>query len=217
MGWGDLWDSISEGASDLYDDAKGMVKSSANKLSQIVNNSDEAAFGDSKPGFSDKNREFLIKQYDRMKMGDTGISEDEFIDNMWDFSSKTRHMESDNNPNARAKTTSASGLYQFTDDSINTGRQRMQNMGWEKEDYEGIGDDATQWTPEQADAMFLSNMFAQGGSDEYLSAIGGGDKNMQKEAYYKFHHTDPDIATTNRADEIFGGHQDLGEYKEISY
>ena len=199
---------------------------------QMLNAVDELAFGEEKTeGFSDKNREFLLKQYDRMKMGDTGITEDEFIDNMWDFSSKTRHMESDNNPNARAKTTSASGVYQFTDDSIETGRNRMRTggyatsdaniaaggYGWEEDYITGIGDDATQWTPEQADSMFLANMFAQGGSDEYLSAIGGGDTSKQKEAYYKFHHTDPDVATTERADSIFGGPQDLGEYKEISY
>ena len=221
MGWGDIWSNIQEGASDLYEDAKGAVDDGANWFgkmaktagygSQSLNETDNAAFEESAPGFSDKNREFLIKQYDRMNMGDSGISEDDFINNMYKFSQDTRMMESDNDPNARNKTSSATGVYQFTDDSINTGRQRMQNMGWEEEDYSGIGDDATQWTDDQADSMFLSNMFAQKGSDEYLAKVGGGEEGADKDAYYKFHHTDPDVATTDRADDIYGGNRDTNK------
>ena len=213
MGW---FDDIIGGATNVAKDLYGDAKSVLNKYSpQIINPADDAAFGEeSTPSFSDKNREFLVKQYDRMNMGDSGISEEDFINNMYKFSQDTRMMESDNNPNARNKTSSATGVYQFTDDSINTGRQRMQNMGWEEEDYSGIGDDATQWTDDQADSMFLSNMFAQSGSDEYLQRVGGGEYGADKEAYYKFHHTDPDIDTTKRADEHYGGYSDMGEYRE---
>ena len=44
-----------------------------------------------------------------------------------------RHIESDNNPKASAGTTSAKGVYQFTDASVHTAKQRMWNMGFEAE------------------------------------------------------------------------------------
>ena len=50
--------------------------------------------------------------------------------------------------------------------------------------------------------MFLANMFAQRGSDKLLSKVAYGDLDAMKEAYYKFHHTDPDKATIKRVEKL---------------
>ena len=121
---------------------------------------------------------------------------------MYDFSQQVRNIESDNNPMAAAGTTSAKGVYQFTDDSVTTGLNRMKNMGYDNEFITGISSNPHEWSDEQADAMFLANTFAQSGSDSLLNLIGGGDMEARQNAYYKFHHTDPDVATRNRVNKL---------------
>ena len=74
----------------------------------------------------------------------------------------------------------------------------MQNMGFDNEFIQGIGSNPQEWNDEQADAMFLSNMMAQKGSDAYLKQIGAGDAQARQDAYYQFHHTAPDEATKKR-------------------
>lgn len=159
--------------------------------------------------FGEQNTKFLNKQFDRM-----GIPEEErenYIKNMYDYSQNIRHIESDNNPLAAAGTTSAKGVYQFTDASVDTGRNRMKNMGFEEDIISGISSNPAEWDDEQADSMFLSNMFAQKGSDALLSKIGGGDRQAMQDAYYQFHHTAPDDATKNRVNKFMPLNNDTGE------
>lgn len=68
----------------------------------------------------------------------------------------------------------------------------MGGYDWGSDYISSIGDDATQWDTDQADSMFLANMFAQSGSDKLLDhrGVGGGVKGADKQAYYQFHHTD---------------------------
>tara|TARA_R100000152_G_C6654233_1_gene94995 strand:- start:41 stop:619 length:579 start_codon:yes stop_codon:yes gene_type:complete len=150
--------------------------------------------------FSERNIGFLNKQFDRMN-----ISEDQrkdYLDNLYGFSQSVRQIESDNNPMAAAGTTSAKGVYQFTDDSVDTGKNRMRNMGFDEDYIRSIKANPQEWDDEQADAMFLANMFAQRGSDALLSKIGQGDSQARQDAYYKFHHTAPDEATISRVDKL---------------
>ena len=149
------------------------------------------------------------RQMDRL--GLEGKDRESFLTNMSKFSDDTRMMESDDNPLAvnipqeGKEATSARGAYQFTRDSVDTGKQRMRNLGYSDDYLSGVSDDPTEWDPEQADAMFLSNIIAAPGSDEYLRGIGAGDKGKYgaREAYYKYHHTAPDEATTKRAQDYF--------------
>ena len=140
---------------------------------------------------------FLKKQASRLKV--KGLV---FMDNIYNGAMMVRHIESDNNPKASAGTTSAKGVYQFTDASVHTAKQRMWNMGFEAEYIREIDNNPHNWTDEHADSMFLANMFAQRGSDALLKKIGKGDLDAMKAAYYKFHHTDPDEATKKRVDNI---------------
>ena len=141
---------------------------------------------------------FMKRQFLRLKSADYRG----FLRNIYEFSRQVREIESDNNPEAAAKTTSAKGVYQFTDASVQTAKNRMYNMGFEKEDIREIDNNPHNWTDEHADSMFLANIFAQRGSDKLLKKVGYGEIEPRKEAYYKFHHTDPDKATIKRVDRI---------------
>jgi len=75
-------------------------------------------------------------------------------------------------------------------------------MGYDNEFITGISSNPHEWNDEQANAMFLANTFAQSGSDSLLNLIGKGDMEARQNAYYKFHHTDPDDATRNRVNKL---------------
>ena len=156
--------------------------------------------------FSQQNIGFLNKQFDRMNIPEE--QREDYMNNIYDFSQQVRHIESDNNPLAAAGTTSAKGVYQFTDDSVNTGLNRMGNLGYNQDYIGGISQNPSEWDDEQADSMFLSNIFAQTGSDAYLNKIGGGDAQARQDAYYKFHHTAPDDATISRVNKMMPTIQD---------
>ena len=141
---------------------------------------------------------FLKKQLNRLKVVDMEAS-CLFI---YKWSRMIRKIESDDNPKESAGSTSAKGVYQFTDASVQTAKNRMHNMGFFKEDIREISSNPHNWTNEQADCMFLANMFAQKGSDKLLGKIAYGDLDAMKKAYYKFHHTNPDKATIKRVDKL---------------
>tara|TARA_R110002020_G_scaffold215700_1_gene422954 strand:- start:43 stop:831 length:789 start_codon:yes stop_codon:yes gene_type:complete len=165
--------------------------------------------------YSGETANMMNQQMDRL--GIQGKDREQFLTNMHKFSQDTRGMESDNNPLAANPTSSAKGVYQFTDDSVQTGLNRMRTLGYgdrasaeaaglspySEEFISGISSNPQEWSDEQADAMFLSNMMAQRGSDEYLMGIGQGEQGKARDAYYKFHHTAPDEATTKRAQNYF--------------
>ena len=140
---------------------------------------------------------FLKKQAKRL-----GIKSECFFSNIYKWSRFVREIESDNNPKASASTTSAKGVYQFTDASVNTAKNRMGNMGFHIEDIREISNNPHNWNDSHADCMFLANVFAQRGSDKLLIKIGEDDLNAMKQAYYKFHHTAPDEPTKKRVDNI---------------
>jgi ADP-ribosylglycohydrolase len=74
--------------------------------------------------------------------------------------------------------------------------------GYGNEFIQGISQNPSEWSDEQADAMFLSNMMAQTGSDKEIRRIGRGDEQARQDAYYKFHHTAPDEATKRRVNTL---------------
>lgn len=144
--------------------------------------------------------EFLKSQRKRM-----GIPESEaqtFNANMYLFSNAVRGIESDYRLDAKSPTTTAKGVYQFTDDSVITAKNRMKNMGIDQKYIDAMPQDPRQWNDEQSDMAFYANMFGQTGSDNFLKKIAKGDSGAMKEAYYKFHHTNPDKKTIARTDEF---------------
>jgi|TARA_R110002020_G_scaffold392332_1_gene602589 hypothetical protein len=111
------------------------------------------------------------------------------------------------NPQAKADTTTASGVYQFTKKSVDTAKQRARNLGFDAGFINLIPNDPTQWTNKEADIMALANLFAQskikpGFVDELLIKAFGGDRQAMQDAYNMLHHTKPDEATKNRVNQI---------------
>ena len=111
------------------------------------------------------------------------------------------------NPEAKADTTTASGVYQFTEDSVKTAKNRAYNLGFDNDIIKNISDDPTKWTDKDADIMTLANLFAQskvkpGFVDELLIKAFGGDRQAMQDAYNMLHHTEPDEATKNRVNQI---------------
>ena len=134
-----------------------------------------------------------------------GVSEADMakaLDNMKSWSKQVRMIESDNNPMVMPKKTTAKGVYQFVDASVPVGKQRMRNVGFPEELIGSIKENPQQWTDEQADNIFFGNVFAQTGSDPVLREIAMGNQMARRQAYYKFHHTDPDEATMLRTEKF---------------
>ena len=171
--------------------------------------------GEPSPMFDARSMAYLDKQMDRL--GIDPNERDAFTRNMYDWSRQVRNVESDNRPEAAAgkydefgnltSGTSAKGVYQFTDASVDTARNRMlyankKGRGYGNEFIQGISQNPSEWSDEQADAMFLSNMMAQTGSDKEIRRIGKGDEQARQDAYYQFHHTAPDEATKRRVNTL---------------
>ena len=126
--------------------------------------------------------------------------------NLNEWASQVREIESDNNPMAVPRNkdgtlaSSAKGVYQFLDGSVPVAKQRMLNAGYPEDYVNSINNNPQEWSPEQADAMFFGNMFSQADSDSLLREIALGNQNARREAYYRFHHTNPDASTIKRTE-----------------
>jgi hypothetical protein len=120
---------------------------------------------------------------------DNLIEEVQFTGNRDEFLDLIRKIESDNKIMATPKTTTAKGVYQFTDASVDTAKKRAINLGFDKATINLIPDNPQQWTDDEADIIALANLFAQ-------------SKAMQ-DAYYMLHHTNKKApGTQQRVEEV---------------
>jgi len=156
--------------------------------------------------------DLLERQRKRMgKKFQTELDEQQFHDEMANLALLTRHMESDDKNDAIVlqkdadgnPITSAKGAYQFVDAAVDTGKQRALNRGVPEDYVNDIPQDPREWSPEQGEVMFIANMFSQTGSDAVLAKVATGDMDAYKEAYSRFHHTNPDEATLKRMEIFF--------------
>ena len=132
------------------------------------------------------------------------------------------------NPEAEASTSTAAGVYQFTEKSVKTAKNRAKNIGIDPGFINLISNDPKQWTDQEADIMFLGNMFAsivdpdnpKASKSHMYSGLKGRPGlidsllaeafkpnnpsfNAMEDLYYTIQHTDPDEATKARARQIF--------------
>ena len=179
-------------ASPYRDSLVGELETNRNVMEDVVS--------EQTPGFGSGASGYLTSQFDRMN-----IPEEEregMTGNIFDFARKSRFIESSDNIMAEPETSTAKGLYQFTDKTVPTAFNRYRNTTGDKE-WGGLSQNPQDWSEDESDMMFLANMYAQSGSDEYMRAIGGGDRDAMKGAYSLYHHTDPDEATYKRMEEYF--------------
>ena len=136
----------------------------------------------------------------------TGLTSDR--DNFLDL---IRRIESDNRIMANPGTTTAKGVYQFTNKTVETAKKRAINMGFDQGFVNLIPNNPQQWTDDEADILTLSNLFAksmdlpgpikgsgEGFVDDLLVKAFGGNRQAMQDVYYMLHHTKPDDATKRR-------------------
>ncbi len=113
---------------------------------------------------------------------------------------------------AKAKTSTAMSLFQFTVPSVPTAVNRLRN--YTRRHHLGA---VPEWAAELAEApkaifhlsetrqaiLTLVNIAEQKGSDPLLRQFFQGDTAAAKQIYFAHHHTDPDLATHRRVEKIF--------------
>jgi hypothetical protein len=123
------------------------------------------------------------------------------------FLQLVREIESDNDKTKVSKE-GAKGVYQFLDeDSIDAALERAKQIGVSKDFLKDIHrTDASEWTDQQADVMFIANLFPRGvetGRNTYFKRPGRKglvdelmydalinlDRNAMEDLYYTLHHT----------------------------
>jgi hypothetical protein len=119
-------------------------------------------------------------------------------------------VESSNNPKAKNPKSTAKGIYQITDDTVDTIKNRMKNMGIKKSFRNKYDDNPINWTRDESDIALLVKIFSdevkkgekthfglkgKKGLIDSLSyeAFINDDMNSIKDLYYTKWHTNPSL------------------------
>ena len=163
--------------------------------------------------------EFLNAQLDRLQQSGYEVEDrDAWTNNILSYMDTIREIESSNDPTKVNTDTSAAGLYQFTPDTVPTGKNRATRMHTNQEFVETISDNPLEWTPDQAGLMFLAHAFGsearedRRGSDELFYLIGAApDQQAKQDLYYDYHYrAAPDEKTILRVNEFIPLLKNLG-------
>lgn len=144
----------------------------------------------------------LKQEYDRLGFKFNPFKN--FKDSWLVFADKCFLLESSrdliaiNVPQEGKEKSTAKGGYQFTNDSLITGYNRLERY---KIEFERLPIIVQDW--EMQTTLFIANICQQKGSDAYIVKMLLKDKQGTKDLYAKFHHTNPDSATLKRMDEVF--------------
>ena len=139
---------------------------------------------------------------DRLKI----VDKETAINNLYDiFIPAVIEIESSGNPTAKNPNSTASGLFQFLEGSVepalNRAEKYLGTLPWGKELR--VHKDASKLTPVQQTILFVGDMLEKTGSDSLMLRVFNGDIEGMIKAYEVLHHTAPDKATEDRAREIF--------------
>ena len=139
---------------------------------------------------------------DRLKI----VDKETAINNLYDiFIPAVIEIESSGNPTAKNPNSTARGLFQFLEGSVepalNRAEKYLGTLSWGKELR--VHKDASKLTPVQQTILFVGDMLEKTGSDSLMLRVFNGDIEGMIKAYEVLHHTAPDKATEDRAREIF--------------
>ena len=139
---------------------------------------------------------------DRLKI----VDKETAINNLYNiFIPAVIEIESSGNPTAKNPNSTASGLFQFLEGSVepalNRAEKYLGTLPWGKELR--VHKDASKLTPVQQTILFVGDMLEKTGSDSLMIRVFNGDIEGMIKAYEVLHHTAPDKATEDRAREIF--------------
>jgi hypothetical protein len=122
---------------------------------------------------------------------------------LMDFSHKVAGMESDFNPYAKNPKSSAKGMYQLTDDSFTTAKNRLKNSLGKIPERIIKAKSIIDLSPSDQRALFFAHMTEDFGSDKrMLDYLEGRDNGSQ---LYLFNHYKgtPDNSTLKRMKKFF--------------
>ena len=120
-----------------------------------------------------------------------------------DFAYVVSGVESSYGRNLSNSQTTAKGIYQFTDDSFVTAKNRLRNMMGELPDRIANAKNILDLSPDDQKALFFAHLSEDKGSDAEMRKFleGGSGRDLYVKHHYK---GDPDEATNKRLDEFFG-------------
>ena len=152
---------------------------------------------------TDTNVTTLVNSHlERLKI----VDKDTAINNLYDvFIPAVIEIESSGNPTAKNPNSTASGLFQFLEGSVepalNRAEKYLGTLPWGE--ALRTHKDASKLTPVQQTILFIGDMLEKKGSDNLMRKVFDGDMEGMIEAYEILHHTAPDQATEDRARKIF--------------
>jgi len=141
-----------------------------------------------------------------------GVDEVEAKKNLEYFAEEVGQIENSgktkggNIPVKGKKATSAKGLYQFVEDSVEPAVNRLEKYIGPKEwTVSARGHkDANKLTRDQQTQLFLADLLEKEGGDKYMKGVMQGNKSAMRMAYRVLHHTDLDDKKTEaRAKKYF--------------
>lgn len=143
-----------------------------------------------------------------------GVDYTDAIDNLSTFADMVGMIENDGRTTGSNKDSTAKGLYQFINDSVEPAVNRLKKyvgmQPWMKEALKHKN--ANKLTREQQTLLLLGDLLEKtaivdgeevpGLGDKFMKGVMSGDKEAMKQAYYMLHHTDPDKATIDRVNKF---------------
>lgn len=148
----------------------------------------------------DKNTTKVVTKH-AIKMG---LSIGSSLLNMEYFATKVGLIENNSKLVGNNPTSSAEGLYQFIDGSIEPAINRVCRTVPREPWMDDVirTKNMNLLTRDQQTLMFVADILEKRGSDKYTKSIMMGDKAAMLQAYLVLHHTNPDEATKKRAERI---------------
>ena len=137
-----------------------------------------------------------------------------------DSNIKSRVKGYNPNPSKGQKKLTASGIYQFTKDTVSQAKQRALNIGFDENYIKNIPNDPTKWSIEQSNIMALSKIFPSSiqGSPGLVDKLilesfdHIYDKDAWEQLYREVWHTNPDKKTETRLKEKIKDYPDVRGY-----
>lgn len=120
------------------------------------------------------------------------------------FAERVGLIESDGHLKARSTVSTAKGMYQFIEGSVEPAVNRLKRYigyrPWMDRILKNKDCTTLEWSEQTL--LFLGDMLGKRGSDVYMVKVLQGDREAMLQAYLKLHHTNPDEATLIRARRI---------------
>jgi len=136
-----------------------------------------------------------------------GVKYETATKNLKEFARLVGQIENDGKLTGKNPKSTASGLYQFIEGSVEPAVNRLKrHIGMQPWMEKALAQkDAGSLTREQQTLLFLADLLEKKGSDPIMKKVLAGDYDAFLQAYLKLHHTAPDAATLKRAKEIILG------------